>query len=68
MGLINDDETPVGKVHLGIVHLFDVELPNVQRSREEEILNAGFQPVDELLQELDQFESWSQIVVPALFG
>ena len=25
VGLINDDETPVGRVHLGIVYLFDVE-------------------------------------------
>ena len=25
IGLINDDETSVGRVHLGIVHLFDVD-------------------------------------------
>ena len=25
VGLINDDETPVGQVHLGVVHLCDVE-------------------------------------------
>ena len=25
VGLINDDETEVGRVHLGVVHLFDVE-------------------------------------------
>ncbi len=30
VGLINDDQTPVGQVHLGVVHLFDVEQPNVQ--------------------------------------
>lgn len=67
VGLINDDETSVGKVHLGVVHLFDVESPNVH-PREEEILNAGFLPIDEILSQLDQFESWSQIVVPALFA
>lgn len=67
VGLINDDETPVGQVHLGIVHLYDVDGPNVH-SREEDILDAGFQPIDELLAELDQFETWSQIVVKALFG
>ena len=27
VGLINDDETEVGRVHLGVVHLFDVEQP-----------------------------------------
>ncbi|MGI9430332.1 MAG: phosphoesterase [Bythopirellula sp.] len=67
VGLINDDETPVGQVHLGIVHLYEVDSPAVQ-PREPDILDAGFQPIDELLGELDQFESWSQIAVEALFG
>ncbi len=67
VGLINDDETPVGKVHLGVVHLYDVEHPNVH-PREADILNAGFCPIEEILPELDHYESWSQIVVRALFG
>ena len=48
VGLINDDETPVGRVHLGVVHLFDVEEPAV-RPRESELIECGFRPVDELL-------------------
>ena len=67
VGLINDDETPVGRVHLGMVHLCDVEEPNV-RPREADILEARFSPVDDILSRLDQFESWSQIAVRALFG
>ncbi|MEX2172682.1 MAG: phosphoesterase [Pirellulales bacterium] len=67
VGLINDDETEVGKVHLGVVHLFDVETPDV-RPREADMLEAGFRPVEEILAELDRFESWSQIAVSALFG
>jgi predicted NUDIX family phosphoesterase len=67
VGLINDDETPVGQVHLGVVHLCDVERPAV-RPREADILDAGFRPADEILAGLDQFESWSQIVVRALFA
>jgi predicted NUDIX family phosphoesterase len=67
VGLINDDQTPVGQVHLGIVHLFDVEQPAVQ-PRESEILDAGFRPVKDLLAELDRFESWSQFCLQALFG
>src|SRR5262249_27314328 len=31
LGLINDDATPVGQVHLGIVHVFDLEQPRVRR-------------------------------------
>jgi len=67
VGLINDDETPVGKVHLGIVHIFEVENLNVH-AREEDIQGACFMPIDEILPELDKFETWSQIVVKALFG
>ena len=67
VGMINDDDTPVGKVHLGIVHLFDVEQPAVQ-PRESELLDCGFRPVGELLADLDGFETWSRICLEALFG
>jgi predicted NUDIX family phosphoesterase len=66
-GLINDDETPVGQVHLGMVHLCDVEKPAV-RPRETDILEARFTPVADILTRLEQFESWSEIAVRALFG
>jgi predicted NUDIX family phosphoesterase len=67
VGLINDDETEVGKVHLGVVHVFDVEHPHV-RPREEDICDAGFRPVQELLNQLPQFETWSQICLKALYA
>ena len=67
VGLINDDETEVGKVHLGVVHIFDVESPAVQ-AREDAIIDAGFRPVREILEDLDGFETWSQICMRALFG
>lgn len=66
VGLINDDETPVGQVHLGVVHICDVDRPAV-RGREADILDAGFRPVSKILADLDHFESWSQIVMRALF-
>ncbi len=67
VGLINDDETEVGQVHLGVVHLFKVDHPHV-RPREREIIDAGFQPVAELLDDLEGFESWSQICLQSLFA
>jgi predicted NUDIX family phosphoesterase len=67
VGMINDDLTPVGSVHLGVVHIFDVEAPDVE-PRETEILNSGFVPADQLLGQLEEFESWSQICLQALFG
>jgi predicted NUDIX family phosphoesterase len=66
VGLINDDENEVGRVHLGIVHLITVDEPLV-RSRETEIIDSGFQPVDTLLQQLDDFETWSQICLRAIY-
>jgi predicted NUDIX family phosphoesterase len=66
VGLINDDETEVGKVHLGVVHLLDVSQPRVT-PRESEIIDAGFRPVEELLADLSRFETWSQICLQALF-
>lgn len=66
-GLINDDETPVGRVHLGVVHMCDVASPQVQ-PREADILDARFRPVSEILSRLEEFETWSQIAVRALFG
>ena len=65
-GLINDDQTPVGRVHLGVVHLFDVQRPAVH-PRETEIIDSGFQPVDALLSDTAGFETWSQICLEALF-
>jgi predicted NUDIX family phosphoesterase len=67
VGLINDDQSPVGQVHLGVVHLFDVDRPAI-RPRESELIECGFRPVDELLADLTGFETWSQICLRALFG
>jgi predicted NUDIX family phosphoesterase len=67
VGVINDDETEVGRVHLGIVHIFDVAAPAV-RARESDIVEGQFQAISNLLGERDQFETWSQICLEALFG
>lgn len=66
-GLLNDDQTEVGQVHLGVVHLFDVEEPNVL-PREDDLHEAGFRPAAQVLAELDRYETWSQIVAEALLG
>ncbi|QEG22999.1 phosphoesterase [Mariniblastus fucicola] len=60
VGLINDDETEVGKVHLGVVHIFDVQTQNVH-SNEDDILEDGFVPISDLLADTGRFETWSQI-------
>lgn len=67
VGLINDDLTPVGQVHLGVVHVFELAQPQVH-SAEDDLREAGFTPIEQLLGELEQFETWSQISLEALFG
>jgi predicted NUDIX family phosphoesterase len=66
-GLINDDETEVGRVHLGVVHIFDVDSPEVQ-PREVDIIEAGFRPLSEIMADTSGFETWSAICLKALFG
>jgi predicted NUDIX family phosphoesterase len=58
IGLINDDATPVGQVHLGIVHVFDLAEPTAQR-REAALASAGFAALDELRMQRNEFETWS---------
>jgi len=67
VGLINDDQTAVGQVHLGVVHLFDVERPAIH-PRETEIIESGFRPVEAILADMTGFETWSVICMKALFG
>lgn len=67
VGLVNDDSTPVGEVHLGIVHVFQVHLPNIQ-SNEPDIMCGDFVPIVDIMNNLEDFESWSQLCMKGLFG
>lgn len=62
IGLINDDSNEVGQVHLGVVHLFDLDSDEVV-SNEEAIQDLRFVPVEELRSGLDRLETWSAICV-----
>ena len=64
-GLINDDSTPVGTVHLGVVHLLDLDRPAVW-PREAGLQDTGFAPLRTLLGESGEFESWSRLAMEAL--
>jgi predicted NUDIX family phosphoesterase len=62
IGLINDDSTPVGQVHLGVVHLFELDLPLVS-AREEGLADARFLPLAEIETLHEEFETWSRICI-----
>lgn len=66
VGFIYDDSSPVGRVHLGVVHRLTLESPQA-RNREAEIADSGFAAVSELLGCLDEFETWSQLCLTNLF-
>jgi len=67
LGFIYDGRTPVGQVHVGIVHLIELEEPLVW-PREAAIDETGFAPVRDLLRKRDEFETWSQFVLEQLGG
>jgi len=64
VGLINDDSTAVGQVHLGVIHLYTLAEPRVE-PREEGLAEAGFVPIAEVANQLKGFETWSQICLKA---
>ncbi len=65
LGFINDDSLPVGRVHLGVVHLFELNRPEV-KSKEDALANIGFAAIHDLIVQADQFETWSQFVLGEL--
>ncbi|MFM8364530.1 MAG: hypothetical protein ACKOAS_05190 [Verrucomicrobiota bacterium] len=67
VALINDDSTEVGRVHLGVVHLVELESADVAPG-EAAIAELGFAPLAELLAGRDEFETWSQIVLDGFGG
>ena len=65
VALINDDSNDVGQVHLGVVHVFDLDVADVAPG-EANILDLEFLSRDELLAERERLETWSQICVDHL--
>jgi predicted NUDIX family phosphoesterase len=65
VALLNDDSTDVGRVHLGIVHIFKLKAPKVQK-REAMITGLTFLTKEELLARRETMETWSQICVDSL--
>jgi len=63
IALLNDDSNAVGQVHLGIVHLVDLESDAV-RSREDALADLGFSALAELNGPgFERLETWSQFCI-----
>jgi len=65
VALLNDDSTEVGRVHLGVVHIFKLNEPNVQK-REAMITGLTFLTKEELMVRRESLETWSQICLDSL--
>ena len=65
VALLNDDSNEVGQVHLGVIHVFKLAEPKVEK-REAMITNLDFLSREELLTRRDSLETWSQICLDSL--
>ena len=63
--LLNDDSTEVGRVHLGIVHVFELDGEQVGK-RESVITQLAFLSPDELRARRETLETWSQLCLEQL--
>lgn len=66
IALLNDDSNPVGQVHLGVVHLIEIEDEDVH-SNEDALADLNFSDLSELTGPLfERLETWSQHCVTHL--
>jgi predicted NUDIX family phosphoesterase len=59
-GIISDDSTPVGQVHLGLVFLLETDSPEFTVN-EPELMTAEWANLGQLRERHDRMETWSQI-------
>jgi predicted NUDIX family phosphoesterase len=65
VGLLNDDQDPVGAVHLGVVYFADAAGRAVA-IRERNKLSGEFASLDEVRAMRDGLETWSSLILDAL--
>ncbi len=63
---INDDSNDVGRVHFGIVWQLDLSEPAVSVKGTKGIGELEFVTLDRLIEDREQFETWSQLLIDHL--
>lgn len=66
LGLLNDASTPVGRAHVGILHVWEIRTRLIL-PKEQQINPLGFLVRSELVKFRD-LEAWSRMSVPALMA
>lgn len=64
LGIINDDTNDVGKVHVGFVFLLKGESSEI--SIKSELKSGSLFTLDECINQIDDFEPWSQYIISFL--
>ena len=65
VALLNDDSNEVGKVHLGVVHIWELDTEKVTK-KEQMINQLTFMSLEELMAVRDEMETWSQLCLDYL--
>ncbi|MEL6108151.1 MAG: phosphoesterase [Planctomycetota bacterium] len=66
-GLIYDPSSEVGRVHLGVVHRFVLQAPDVA-SNEDDLAEGGFMSLNQIWSDRERLETWSRLALEALYG
>ncbi len=64
VGVLNDDSNAVGRVHFGLVHVVDVDSPDVA-VRESDALTGRMASLEDVLAVRDRMETWSRLILDA---
>lgn len=64
VGVLNDDSNSVGQVHFGLVHVVEVETPDIA-VRESDVLSGRLADPAEVRALRDRMETWSQLILDA---
>jgi predicted NUDIX family phosphoesterase len=67
VGMLNDESTEVGRVHLGAVFLLDADTPDVEVLETEKMRGSWMDPAS-LARVRERLETWSQIVYDDLLA
>ncbi len=62
IGVIYDDSEPVGQVHFGVVHVLELEKPEVE-AIDIALGQPAFLPIEMIKNRIGVFENWSKLII-----
>ena len=65
LGLLNDDDNPVGAVHLGVLFVVEADGRPLEAGEHDKLVGSFVEP-EEVAAAWDRLETWSQLVADAL--